>query len=77
MEMNEKACAQIVGPYFSKMLGDKNWFYGDQFTALDVIVSFTILAIERRMPGKVERFPNLLAFNEKVKKRPSMQLLIS
>ena len=77
LEMNGKAWDQIVGPYLSKMLGDKPYFYGDDFTALDVIVGFVILAVGMRLPERLDKFPNLVAFAEKARKRPCMQLLLA
>ena len=73
IEKNEKAWDQIVGPYLSKLLGDKPWFHGDEFTALDIIVAFVIIAVDRRLPGKLEAFSNLVTFAEKVKNRPCLR----
>ena len=75
--MNGKAWDQIVGPYLSKTLGDKPYFYGDDFTALDVIVGFVILAVGMRLPERLDKFPNLVAFAEKAMNRPCMELLLA
>ena len=76
MELNTKAWGEIVGPFLSKMLGDKSYFYGDEFSALDVIVGFSILGVGLRIPGGLEKFPNLEAFAGKAMERPSMELVM-
>ena len=74
--MNGRAWDEIVGPYLSKLLGDKSHFYGDEFTALDVIVGFTIIGVGFRLPGRLEKFPNLEAFAGNALKRPCMELVM-
>ena len=53
-------------------LQDRDWFTGDNFTAADVMMSFPLEAARQRA-GLDERYPNLLAWLDRIHARPAYQ----
>jgi glutathione S-transferase len=53
-------------------LQDRNWFAGNSFTAADVMMSFPLEAARHRA-GLDERYPNLLAWLDRIHERPAYQ----
>lgn len=44
---------------------------GDTFTALDVTIGYALLAMKRKFPFFFDKFPDLLAYIERLEKRPA------
>ncbi|ATW05197.1 glutathione S-transferase [Sphingorhabdus sp. YGSMI21] len=53
-------------------LADRDYFAGDELTAADIMMSFPLEACQSRA-GLDERYPNLLAFLERIHARPAYQ----
>ena len=53
-------------------LGTREWFAGAEFSAADVMMSFPLEAARKRA-GLDERFPNLLAWLDRIHARPAYQ----
>jgi glutathione S-transferase len=53
-------------------LSTRDWFAGDAFSAADVMMSFPLEAARKRA-GLDERFPNLLAWLDRIHARPAYQ----
>ncbi|MBC2777865.1 glutathione S-transferase family protein [Parasphingopyxis marina] len=53
-------------------LGERPWFTGESFTAADVMMSFPLEASQQRA-GLDARYPNLLAWLDKIHARPAYQ----
>ncbi len=53
-------------------LADRDYFAGDQLTAADIMMSFPLEACQSRA-GLDERYPNLVAFLERIHARPAYQ----
>lgn len=51
-------------------LADRAWFAGESFTAADVMMSFPLEAARQRA-GLDDRYPNLLAWLDKIHARPA------
>ena len=60
--------------FLSGYLGDKPFLFGNEFTAVDVIVGYVLLRMQMKRSGWVEQFANLASFLEKLKQRPSYAL---
>ena len=56
----------------SRQLGDKQWLFGEKFSAADLLL-FVLIRWGRGMPRPPRRIPNLGAFAERVLARPAVQ----
>lgn len=53
-------------------LADRDYFAGDELTAADIMMSFPLEACQSRA-GLDERYPNLMAFLQRIHARPQYQ----
>jgi glutathione S-transferase len=60
--------------YLDSQLEGRDWFAGDELSAVDIQLSFVAQAA--RMLFGVEKFPNLARFLERIKERPAYQKAI-
>jgi len=77
-DYDHKAWSELCGLLLSSTLDEKQFFFGDEFTALDVIIGFDCLTIHRKTDGWLEEFPNLSKYyHERIAPRPAFQLAIT
>lgn len=74
LESNRRAWLDIAAPSLVQTLGDKKYIYGDQFTALDVIIGYNISVLSDKVGWLTpETFPSLSAYYARIKSRPGFQ----
>jgi glutathione S-transferase len=47
-------------------LGEKRFFYGDNLTAIDLVVAYTMCTVHEKVDW-LKEFPNLLSYYERLK----------
>jgi glutathione S-transferase len=52
-------------------LGDVDWLAGDEFTAADIMIVFTLTTMREFMPVDLTPYPNILAYLQRVGQRPA------
>jgi glutathione S-transferase len=68
----QRARAASGFEFVEQQLGGKAWLLGDVFTAADIMMGFTLVAA--RLLGVLDqRFPALLAYQERLSARPALQ----
>ncbi len=71
IRQNGKAFREVCGPILTHQLGDREYMFGDSFTAIDVAVGFAIVtALEKRAHFLVG-FPSLKEYAERLRGRPA------
>ncbi len=71
-----QARAGVGLTYLEKQLGDKTWLLGDDFSAADIMLGFTLSAAE--LLGVLgDDHPRTVAYHERLKQRPAFQLAAS
>ena len=68
IDINEEAFNKIAGPILESQLGDRSFMFGDDFTALDVIVGYTLATCSEKRDF-LKNFPKLKMFVEMISKR--------
>lgn len=63
--------------FVNTSLGQRPWLAGDAFSAADVQISFPLVAGAERVPGFASRYPNIVAFIERIRARPAYQRAIA
>ena len=48
LKENHKAWKELVGPIIVRELGEKNYMFGDSFTALDVVLGMNMFWLETK-----------------------------
>eukprot|EP01126_Amoeba_proteus_P062736 TRINITY_DN8576_c0_g2_i1.p1 TRINITY_DN8576_c0_g2~~TRINITY_DN8576_c0_g2_i1.p1 ORF type:complete len:224 (-),score=21.52 TRINITY_DN8576_c0_g2_i1:82-753(-) len=71
-ELHHRAWSLLCGPMISQLLGEKKYFWGDTFTAIDVIMGCNILWLNEKVDW-LKEFPNLLPYYYRIKERPAFQ----
>lgn len=71
-EVSGRIDRQLSGllAFCDRALADADWFAGDVFTGADIQMSYPLEAAVSRA-GLDERFPRLLSFIERIRKRPA------
>lgn len=73
IKLNKKAFSVLVGPLLSQELGDRDYFYGGNFTALDVVIGYFLSGCLRKRPDYLANFPNLRKYVERLQTRAPFQ----
>ena len=63
---NKKAYQTLVGPLLAKELGDGPWFFGEQFTALDVVFGYNMRCIFDKRSWYEEELECLKQYHEQL-----------
>ncbi|TRY63987.1 hypothetical protein TCAL_02071 [Tigriopus californicus] len=71
--LNKRAFSELVGPILSQELSDRDYFYGNNFTALDVVVGYFLSGCLRKRPDYLDKFPNLKKYVQSLQTRGPFQ----
>ncbi|EFA80468.1 hypothetical protein PPL_07303 [Heterostelium album PN500] len=58
-----------IAPFLVKYLGDKPYFFGDQFTAVDILLGYQMVLAE--LVGQLKDYPTLVAYLLRLRERPA------
>jgi len=70
---NQKAWKELCGPLLSEWLGEKTFMYGDEFSAVDVVVGCNLMWLHTKKDWVRNEFPSLYEYYKRLCDRKAFQ----
>ena len=74
---NMQAFKEVCGPLLARQLDEREFMYGNGFTALDVVLGYSLISCLNKREDFMEGFPTLKSYALKMKTRPAYIKAIS
>ncbi len=70
---NAKAFKEICGPILNNQLGDKDFMYGNSFSAMDVFIGLSVIYVKNKREDWLKDFPNLDKYATRLMERSAFK----
>ncbi len=71
INQNEEAFREVCGPILAAQLGDREYMFGDSFTAIDVAIGYSMIGVQEKRDSFLKDFPTLRRYADRLKRRPA------